>query len=360
MARGAALLRLARGKAKNSVKLAAAGGAAFIAGGAIGSLFGNGTGTDPYRTDGVQFPNDLQMNGNWIQFIAKTTTGGAIGGLEGILGQIIGSTGTQVSGGKILLPLPGGLSTDYHPTYSVADLGTAGMAIKPFDRGMYGNTDIPSGAAATGALQGAGVAALKGAADKLVGSGGGAPGAGAAALKVIAGIAENPNKIVLFTGVDFREHSFNWKLSPRNRDESKAIRRIIEMFTYYSHPEFVSGGLFLKYPEYFEISFKRDAYLFKLRPSVCNGIKVDYHGQGYPAYIRDFDGGGEPAPAEVTLSLSFKETEIISKQYLNPSTPEERRVTGPTDMPMVDIEGNVIGNGMNVWGRPMGSGKGPN
>jgi hypothetical protein len=93
------------------------------------------------------------------------------------------------------------------------------------------------------------------------------------------------------------------------------------MFAYYSHPEFVAGGLFFKYPEFFQIKFARDSYLFRMRPSVCTDIKVDYHSQGTPAYIRNRDGSGEPAPAEVSLSITFKETEIISKQYLNPSLP---------------------------------------
>jgi hypothetical protein len=44
---------------------------------------------------------------------------------------------------------------------------------------------------------------------------------------------------------------------------------------------------------------------------------VNYHGQGYAAYVRDFDGGGSPAPAEVELSLTFQETEIITKSTIH-------------------------------------------
>jgi hypothetical protein len=137
-----------------------------------------------------------------------------------------------------------------------------------------------------------------------------------AALKVTGGVAVNPHKIALFTGVNFREHQFSWKLSPKNRRESDKIRQIIELFTYYSHPEYVAGGLFFKYPEFFEIKFRHPEYLFKLQPSVCKDIKVNYHGQGYAAYIRDANGGGVPAPAEIELSLTFMETEIVTKQSL--------------------------------------------
>jgi hypothetical protein len=38
------------------------------------------------------------------------------------------------------------------------------------------------------------------------------------------------------------------------------------------------------------------------------------------------DGSGPPAPAEITLSLSFKETEIITKDFLN----KERITVAPS------------------------------
>jgi hypothetical protein len=286
-----------------------------------------GTAGDPFKNGGVQFPNDLEMYNNWIEFAAVPTTGAAEGWLGGLLGAAITGSGSALaaSGGVIRLPLPSNLSTDYHPTYSTPDLNAAaGMALKPFDRAIYGNKDIPGQAAAGGAFAAAGVAAVAasasgtmaaaGAAASALGIGGDAIGA---ALKVAGGIAMNPHKIVLFTGVDFRDHTFSWKLSPRNRGESDAIRQIIEMFTYYSHPEFVAGGLFFKYPEFFQIKFYRDSYLFKLRPSVCTNIKVDYHSQGVAAYVRE-TGDPTPAPVEISFSVTFKETEIISKQFLNP------------------------------------------
>jgi hypothetical protein len=181
----------------------------------------------------------------------------------------------------------------------------------------------------------------------------GGQGAAGAILKVAGGVALNQHKIVLFTGVNFREHQFSWKLSPKNRKESNDIKKIIDLFAYYSHPEYIAGGLFFKYPEYFEIKFRHPEYLFKLQPSVCKDIKVNYHGQGYAAYIRDANGGGVPAPAEIELSLTFLETEIVTKQSLmgTLTTPPVQRIPSvPAQMPMVDPMGNVIGNGLDVFG----------
>jgi hypothetical protein len=122
----------------------------------------------------------------------------------------------------------------------------------------------------------------------------------------------------LFTGVNFREHTFSWRLSPKNRQESDTIRNIIDFFKFYSHPEYLAGGLFFKYPEFFNIRFHHPDYLFAIRPSVCKDVKINYHTQGYPAYVRNADGSGAPAPAEIELTLTFLETEIVTKNSLNP------------------------------------------
>jgi hypothetical protein len=337
------------------------GQAAAFAVGAIGATgltlasLAGGKKPDPYKNAGiVNFPADLGNIDHWIQFTAKETKGVASGVIEKFLGEG-GRIGSEVNGATIRLPLPANLSADYNPSYSDESLGVAGGALKAGDRAIYGNSDISGLAATGGALAGLAGAAVKGKVDALVNiaeTASGGSGFGAAALKVAGGIAQNPHKIVLFTGVDFREHQFSWKLSPRNREESDLIKYIVNMFTYYAHPEYVSGGLFFKYPEFFDISFRHPEYLFQFQPCVCKDVRVNFHGQGFPAYIRNPDGSGPPAPAEVELSLTFRETEIITKDFLN-----KERIpnldTGRSQMPAVDILGNPLGNGLDVNGDPM-------
>jgi hypothetical protein len=307
-------------------------GAALTASGmTLASLAGGGVGRDPFTNTTLRFPDDLGNIDHWISFEAVQTNGAAANLLSGF-GVSIGSN-FNVAGGSVYLPLPSQLSTKYDPQYTDENLGmAAGAALKPFDRQMYGNTDIP-GAAAVGAGMAAVTTSvaknfLPGAQQVLSGASTLAGGQGSvdAALKVFGGVAQNPHKIVLFTGVNFRQHQFTWKLSPKNRTESNQIRSIIDFFKYYSHPEYVAGGLFFKYPEFFRIRFHHPEYLFEIRPSVCEDVSVNYHTQGYPAYVREADGSGIPAPAEIELSLSFKETEIITKNSLNPP----QRITIPT------------------------------
>lgn len=301
-----------------AVGAVAALGAAGIT---LASLANGGIGPDKFSGARLTFPDDLVNLDHWVSFTAKQTNGLAAGILSGF-GVSIGSN-YNVAGGSVFLPLPSNLSTDYNPEYSKKDLGAAaGSIIKPFDRAMYGNQEMGGGAATGAAMAGIalGIAGQNAKVQAGMKAAGGEDVA-AAVLKTAGGVALNPNKILLFTGVDFRDHSFSWKLSPKNRQESNTIRDIIRMMRFYTHPEFVGGGLFFKYPEYFEIKFNHPEYLFDLRPSVCTDIKVNYHSQGYAGYVRDSNGGGIPAPVEIELTLSFRETEIITKNSLDYKDP---------------------------------------
>lgn len=286
----------------------------------IAALANGGLRQDEYSKENLTFPDDLANLDHWISFTAVQTNGLGADVLKNMTGITIGSN-FNIPGGSAFLPVPSNLSTDYKLQYSDSDMSaTAAQALKMGDRALYGNQgDMNNIAAAGGVLAGIAVETVGAGASAVASALGlkGAADAGAAALKVGAGIAINPNKIVLFTGVPFREHTFSWKLSPKNREESNRINKMIKMFRYYSHPEYVAGGLFFKYPEFFRIRFNYPEYLFDLRPSVCTDVRVNYHSTGYAAYVRDKNGGGIPAPAEVELSLTFKEVEIITKNSLD-------------------------------------------
>jgi len=338
--RGAAFVgsRLLRNnRIASTVKTGAALGAAAAVGYVAANFNTSNLGTpkrpDPYKGTSTWFPIELEEIDHWIEFTAVETEGRALSALNSFFETQLLPRPTI--GGTIRLPMPSNLSTDYNPDYSVASLGPiAGMALKPAEQAMYGLNSM-GGAAATGqslaglvggnpgavtsflagvGTSGATATAISGL--NALGQQAGAENLSGAILKIAGGVAINPHKIVLFTGVNFREHQFTWKLSPKNREESNRIKMIIDSFVYYSHPQYVAGGLFFKYPEYFNIKFRHPEYLFELLPSVCKDVRVNYHGQGYPGYIRDSDGMGPPAPAEVELSLTFQEIEIVTKDNL--------------------------------------------
>ena len=58
----------------------------------------------------------------------------------------------------------------------------------------------------------------------------------------ISGVILNPNAEMLFGGTEFRNFSLNYKLAPRNEDESRAIRQVISTFKQAMLPSHSTAG----------------------------------------------------------------------------------------------------------------------
>jgi hypothetical protein len=130
-----------------------------------------------------------------------------------------------------------------------------------------------------------------------------------------AGRVNNPHKAMLFTGVSFRQHQFQYKLAPRSQEESDTIRDLIYRFKYHAAPSMTPGlqGEFFEYPDEFDIAFHYPEYLFQYGPSVLTNMSVEYHPEGAPAYFRD-----SHAPVGVELKLDFTELTITTKENIGP------------------------------------------
>jgi hypothetical protein len=173
--------------------------------------------------------------------------------------------------------------------------------------------------------------------------------ASTAVLANMAGVARNPHKVVLFGGVNFRTHTFTYSLTPRNAREAFNIKEILRTFKYYMSPSYGVGGLpgiarglftglgfpelgqtansitaeagatsraFFEYPEVFLINFRNRGELFQIGESVLTDFGVNYHPQNYPAYVRSLDSPNIASPSEVVISLTFKETDIVTKEQI--------------------------------------------
>jgi hypothetical protein len=177
----------------------------------------------------------------------------------------------------------------------------------------------------------------------------------AAALSLGTRLAINPHLKTVFKGVNkFREHSFDFEFYPKSPAESKVVRDIITVFkksmlpstegfarfktdTETTYNTSVTGGLrgsdgssgvskqttpkhagnsyFFKYPRDFSIDFfpaNSAAPLYQIGRSVLTQLNVDYGASGgIPAFFK-----GTNAPVEIRLSLSFKETELLTREYI--------------------------------------------
>ena len=74
---------------------------------------------------------------------------------------------------------------------------------------------------------------------------------------------------------------------------------------------------FFEYPDVFKITFNNEKTLFTIGESVLESFDIDYHPQNYPAYVRSLSSPNVAHPASISISMSFKETDIITKEQVD-------------------------------------------
>jgi hypothetical protein len=139
------------------------------------------------------------------------------------------------------------------------------------------------------------------------------------------GLVNNPMLEVIYTSPKFREFSFNFMLYPRSEKEAQQVQKILETLRFHSAPEIKrnTGGFFLIPPSEFDISFMYNGSLNpnidKISTCVLTNMSVDYAPKGFHAY--EVGGENDPKmgktgmPVGIGLSLTFMETQILTKEY---------------------------------------------
>ena len=240
------------------------------------------------------------------------------------------TTTTQTRTGPstiIGLPIPANLSTGYGAQYSQTGLGVLGSEAQALagtvtdvssaidtlkDRG--GNIGLEAAKSIAASASPEIAAILGGAILGTTGLGvGAALGQGARGALSGANIAVNPHLAVLFEGVSFREHSFQYKFAPRNSGESSSVKNIIKTFKKAMLPSIDEGKLaFFNYPDEFDIEFPNDnGFLFKIGTSVLTGFQINYTPDGGSYFHQN------GAPVSVSLALSFTEIDILTKKEID-------------------------------------------
>lgn len=234
------------------------------------------------------------------------------------------------------LPIPSNLSTAYNAQYNNAELGAAGDAgrkvAENFTRGSgsltedilgaINKTDIfsPDNLKGTAASLGIAAAGADTAAQALAGLflGGGVGAAVGAGLGSVGqgalrglGIARNPHIANVFTGVNFRQHTFQYKLIAKNKQESDTIRDMIRNFKYHMAPDYKGSNHVFNYPSQFQIILRAGDYLFNIGDSVLTSFDVNYTGEGGPYFFEDTN-----APYSVSINLTFVEDTIVTKREI--------------------------------------------
>jgi hypothetical protein len=133
------------------------------------------------------------------------------------------------------------------------------------------------------------------------------------------GQANNPYLEVLFDSMALRTFTYNFTFAPRNQAETDEAQRIIQVFRFHMAPE-VQGGQsrFLTLPSEFDIHYmyqsktgiaSENDYYNKIGTCVLTTCDVNYT----PGAVKSFKDG---APTKITMSLTFKETDALTKDRI--------------------------------------------
>jgi len=138
-----------------------------------------------------------------------------------------------------------------------------------------------------------------------------------AAYDKAKGQAMNPQMEVVFKSVPFRTFEFPFEFAPKNPKEKNNIHKIINMFKFHMLPEYqgTTKGFF-NVPSEFQITYMyrqdRNTYIPRVSRCVLTNMNVDFAPEGViSSFIPDEQGA---APTFATMSLSFTETEIMTKE----------------------------------------------
>ena len=150
------------------------------------------------------------------------------------------------------------------------------------------------------------------------------------------GQASNPGLELLYTSPSFRSFRFDFMFYPRSQTEAKAVMKIIKKLNFHQAPEIANnaGGRFLVPPSEFDIQFLYNGFenpnIPKVSTCVLETIDVDYAPNGFSAYEVPGTGpateGGTGMPTAIRMSLQFKETQIVTKEFLTTDSASDQRI----------------------------------
>ena len=225
----------------------------------------------------------------------------------------------NVATAAVALYMPPGINVKYDVANGPTELGIAGVGARTAATALTAASDEEQMKAFLSGLQGVGLEAAKrlgvGALEAV--------GAGdvSGAITKVTGFAENPFSEVVFEKVNHRAFNYTYNLTARNKEEVEDINKIITLFKYHMHPSLnfdVAGGRYFQVPSEFEIHYAYQGqinnYLNKISRCVLTGCEVNYGGEEFTTF-RQFDNDGA-APVQISMTLSFTETEIMTKETI--------------------------------------------
>ena len=136
----------------------------------------------------------------------------------------------------------------------------------------------------------------------------------------VFGRADNPFVEVFFNSMNVRTFTYNFNFAPRNEDETLEIQQIIQLFRFHMAPELQErNSRYLTLPSEFDIHYMYKAadgnsyendYYNRIGTCVLENVATNYTPNGVKSF-------GDGAPTQITMSLTFRETEVLTKAKIN-------------------------------------------
>ena len=218
----------------------------------------------------------------------------------------------------IAMYMPPSVNVSYAANYVDTEIGAfsigAGSAIKEFNR----TGKLAAGATAfldtvPDELKNVAARQILGAIGSIIpGTQGLEEVAGMATGQIIADRME-----LAFKGLPKRGFQYTFKMIPKSEQEAEEIRKIVFTFKANMLPEIREGtaGRGMTVPNTFDIRYMYmntdNDFLHKISTCVLESMNVTYGGDRYRTFP---DAGDGTPPVETTMTLNFKELELITKE----------------------------------------------
>ena len=218
----------------------------------------------------------------------------------------------------IAMYMPPSVNVSYAANYVDTEIGAfsvgAGAAIREFNR----TGKLAAGATAfldtvPDELKNVAARQILGAIGSIIpGTQGLEEVAGMATGQIIADRME-----LAFKGLPKRGFQYTFKMIPKSEQEAEEIRKIVFTFKANMLPEIREGtaGRGMTVPNTFDIRYMYmntdNDFLHKISTCVLESMNVTYGGDRYRTFP---DAGDGTPPVETTMTLNFKELELITKE----------------------------------------------
>ena len=254
----------------------------------------------------------------------------------------------------VYLYLPNKLSEKYTAEYKNVTLGPAGAAAVGAAKKIVSSGGDFEGTSFKGELKNFAKAAKPslafGAGAKAISATVGVTGQGMSSLSgndlaaLTTGKIFNPYEEAIFSGTSFRNHTFSFKMQPKNAQDVQTIYQIIHTFRTSMLPG-KDGNNWLTLPEYFRVAVVRytdngknetitnpgygagggmlNALMQFPTKMVLKGVDVDLAPDGNYASLQSWSPGNnltDFGPASYNMTLNFQETQFLTKESFDTVT----------------------------------------